>query len=244
MSPWEQQYPMPDPREVPSIPAARSLSFLFRGQLLHAGAAVVLTVVAWALAAPSLDAGTWLGVADYEWFWINVGVCVAHQFYTWLAFRGQLGWGVCTRAFGRHDLAVHGLVFTPLLIARPVVVLAAGLADPLSLALPRWIELAIGLGLLVPALYTGWSVARYFGYGRALGGDHFAVWYRTPFVDEGAFRWTPNAMYTFGFLGLWSVAFLLGSHLALVAALFQHAFVWAHYLGTEQPDIELVYGGS
>ena len=47
----------------------------------------------------------------------------------------------------------------------------------------------------------------------------------------------------FAFLGLWSIAFFLGSHMALVAALFQHAFVWGHYLGTEQPDMELISDG-
>ena len=233
---------MADAHEAPTIPAARSLSFLFRGQLLHASAAVVLAAVAWSLAAPGFDDGSWLGVTGSRWFWVNVGVCVAHQFYTWLAFRGQLGWGVFTRAAGRYDLAVHGLVFVPLLLARPVVVVAVGLADPLTLALPRWLQLALGVGLLVPSLYTGWSVGRYFGLRRALGGDHFSFRYRTPLVNEGAFRWTPNAMYTFAFLGLWAIAFLLGSYLALVAALFQHAFVWAHYLGTEQPDMELIYG--
>lgn len=78
---------------------------------------------------------------------------------------------------------------------------------------------------------------------RALGADHFREPYRTGgLVDEGAFAWAPNAMYTFAMLGLWAVAFLLGSQAALVAALFQHSFVWAHYLGTEEPDMELIYG--
>ena len=229
--------------DAPTIPGARSLRFLLRGQLLHAGSAVVLGAVAWALAAPALDGGSWFDVTDAAWFWANVGIGVVHQLYTWLAFRGQLGWRVFTRWFGRYDLTVHAALFMPMLIARPVVVLAAGLADPSTLALPRGVELALGVGLLLPALYTGWSVARYFGIERALGGDHFRREYREmPLVEEGAFRWTPNAMYTFAFLGLWSVAFLLGSHVALVAALFQHAFVWAHHLGTEQPDMALVDG--
>lgn len=131
-----------------------------------------------------------------------------------------------------------------MLVARPLVVLGAGLADPATLALPQWIGLAFGLVLLVPGLYTGWSVAQYFGLKRALGEDHFRREFREmSLVEDGAFRWSPNAMYTFAFLGLWSIAFVLGSHVALVAALFQHAFVWAHYLGTEHPDMQLIYGG-
>ena len=63
-----------------------------------------------------------------------------------------------------------------------------GLADPSSLALPRWLQLVFGLGLLVPSLYTLWSVARYFGFRRALGADHFRASFRTNgLVDEGAF---------------------------------------------------------
>lgn len=234
---------MPDARDAPIVPGARSVRYLFQGQLLHAGVAVVLAAVAWALAAPALGDGAWLGVTDAMWFWTGVGLAVVHQAYGWLVFRGQLGWGLFTRLFGRWDLAAHAGFFLPMLVARPVVVVAAGLADPATLALPRWLELAFGVGLLVPAGYTGWSVARYFGLERALGGDHFRQRYREmPLVDEGAFGWSPNAMYAFAFLGLWSVAFLLGSHVALVAALFQHAFVWAHYLGTERPDMDLLYG--
>jgi len=227
-----------------TIPEARTLRFLFRGQLLQVGAAVVLAAIAWALAAPALGRGSWLGLTDTAWFWGSVGLAVVHQLYTWAAFRGQLGWGVFTHLFGRYDLAAHGVVFTPLLAARVLVVVAVGLANPGTLALPRWVALVVGIALLLPALYTMWSVARYFGFERALGGDHFRERFRTDgLVDGGVFGWTPNAMYTFGFLGLWSVALLLGSQAALVAALFQHAFVWAHYLGTEQPDMALIYGG-
>lgn len=223
---------------------AHSLQFLFRGQLFHALAAIILASVAWALATPFFGGGAWLGVTDTTWFWVTVGLCVVHQLYVWLVFRGQLGWGIFTRWFGQYDQTVHAVLFMPMLVARPLVILAAGLADPTTLALPRWVEFTFGFVLLVPAAYTGWSVIRYFGLERALGGDHFRREYREmPLVEEGAFRWSPNAMYTFSFLGLWSIALLLGSHVSLVAALFQHAFVWAHYFGTEQPDMELIYGG-
>lgn len=79
---------------------ARSVQFFFRGQLLHALAALILAAIAWALASPSLGGGTWLGITDEGWFWATVGLSVVHQVYGWLVFRGQLGWGVFTRWFG------------------------------------------------------------------------------------------------------------------------------------------------
>ena len=231
---------MSDP---PTIPRARSIRYLLAGQGLHAGAAVLLGATAWALARPAIDGGSFAGIDEATWFWATVGACVVHQAYTWLGFRGQLGWGVFTRAFGRRDTTAFAAGFLPLLIARPLLIAAVGLADQGSLALPRWIGLLLGLGLLVPVGATAVSIRRHFGLERALGGDHFRRRYREmPLVTGGVYRWTPNAMYAFAFLGLWSIAFLLGSHVALVAALFQHAFVWAHYLGTERPDMRLIYG--
>ena len=51
-------------------------------------------------------------------------------------------------------------------------------------------------------------------------------------------------MYTLAFLGLWSIALVARSHAGLVAALFQHAYIWVHYLCTEAPDMEVLYGSS
>lgn len=226
-----------------TIPGARSLRYFARGQHQHAAAAVVLAAVAWALAAPALDGSTWLGVTDHAWFWSVLAVSVVHQAYVWVAWRAQLGWGAFTRVFGAYDLAVHGAVFAPLMLARVLCLGALALANPGTLALPGWLALAVGVALLVPSLYTLYSVARYFGFVRALGADHFRTAYREDgLVDEGAFAWSPNAMYTYGLLALWSVALLADSHAALVGALFQHAFVWAHYAATERPDAELIYG--
>jgi len=117
------------------------------------------------------------------------------------------------------------------------------MSDQASSALPRVVGVLIGILLLVPTIYTLWSVGHYFGLARALGGDHFRTKYREmPMVRDGAFRWSDNAMYSFAFLGLWAIAFLTGSQAALSLALFQHVFVWLHYFCTEKPDMELIYG--
>ena len=33
-------------------------------------------------------------------------------------------------------------------------------------------------------------------------------------------------------------------HALFLAAMFQHGYIWAHYLATEWPDMELLYGGG
>ena len=59
------------------------------------------------------------------------------------------------------------------------------------------------------------------------------------------FSATPgNAMYWFGLLILWLPGVLLASKAALVAALFNHLYIWVHYHCTEKPDIDRIYGTS
>jgi len=225
---------------------ARSAAFLFHRQPLHAVLLALLVTVSYALAAPKLgSADAWLGLTVRSWFWLNVAVVIAHQVIVWLVFRGQLGWAALTRVFGRWDMMIWGLVFMPFLVARPVLLVGMAVADSGSLMLPRWLSLTFGAAVLVPALFTLWSVFRYFGIPRALGGDHFRLRYRRmPMVRAGAFAWTPNAMYLIAFLGLWSIALLASSYVALVIALFQHAYIWVHYFCTEEPDMRLMYGAG
>lgn len=229
--------------EHPDIPAARTPGYLFKGQAFHLLAILGLFAVAYAFAAPVFTGGTWLGLTVAEWFWLNAALVVVHQVIVWLVFRGQLGWRVMTKIFGRADMAVWGLIFMPMLLLRPVTVLGVALADTSTLALPEWITLVLGLALCVPAVFAMYSVARYFGIPRALGGDHFREHYRRmPLVTGGAYRYTGNAMYGHIFLGLWAIALLSGSQAALAAAFFQHTYIWVHYVATEKPDMDLLYG--
>jgi len=215
--------------------------FFFTGQLLHLGSIPFLAAVAWAFAAPALGDGHWLGVQDTWWFVLGLGVAVAHQMTVWIAWRAQLGWRVLTRIFGKADLAVWSMVFLPLLVSRPLALLGLAMADAGSAAWPRALGWTLGAVLAAPALYTLYCVHRHFGIRRAIGGDHFRERYRRmPLVRTGAFGWSPNAMYVFAFLGLWSIALTAGSLAALAVAFFQHAFIWAHYLGTEAPDMATI----
>jgi hypothetical protein len=50
-------------------------------------------------------------------------------------------------------------------------------------------------------------------------------------------------MYALGFLALWAIGIAAGSRAALVAAAFQHAFIWAHYRWIERADMQVIYEG-
>jgi hypothetical protein len=216
--------------------------FLFEGQLQHLMFLACLVPGAMYLAAPALDGSAWLGVSDYRWFYAVLVVAVVHQFVGWFVFRTQLVFSLFSHLFGKYDMIVWGIIFFPLLLLRPILLIALGVADAGSLGSFRSIQVTLGLILLLPALYTGWSVERYFGVPRALGGDHFRQSYRElPLVREGAFKYSSNAMYAFAFLALWAIALLTGSRAALAGALFQHAYIWVHMYCTEAPDMGVIY---
>jgi hypothetical protein len=197
---------------------------------------------AYFIAAPALEGNLFLGLPDSTWFWLSLGTTVLHQVIVWLVFRAQLCCQLLTRVFGRHDTRVWAAVFLPLLLGRPLILLGLALSDTGSLVSLRPLQIALGVLLMIPAVYTFRSIYHHFGIQRALGGDHFRDRYRQmPFVHEGAFRYSSNAMYSFAFLALWAIALFAGSRAALSLALFQHAYIWVHMYCTEQPDIRLLY---
>ena len=184
----------------------------------------------------------WLGITVTGWFWLTILVGITHQVVTWAGWRAQLQWNLLTRWFGEWDLTVWGFIFLPLLAARPLTLIGLGVADFDSLPVALGLSMTIGFVLLIPSVYTLWSTAHYFGIKRAMGGDHFRKKYREmPLENKGAFAWSGNAMYVYGFLILWAIALLSNSMAALVAAAFHHLYVWVHYYCTEKPDMELLY---
>ena len=218
---------------------------LWHGQFSHALLLAAMLPGAWLVAEPSLGDSAWLGVSDTAWFVAALAVPVVQQAAVALLWRGQLCHAWLTRAFGDAGFVVWGAIFFPLLIARPLLAVAVGAADAGTLAIPAGLGIGVGATLLIPALWTMHSVSKYFGFARALGGDHFFERYRTmPMVREGVFKYSSNAMYTFAFIGLWGLALMFRSRAALAVALFQHAYVWVHWYCTEQPDCVVLYGRS
>ncbi len=121
--------------------------------------------------------------------------------------------------------------------------IAVAISTTGTLDIPVGVGILLGTLLLVPAVYTFWSTFRYFGLVRAAGGDHFRTRYRAmPLVDQGVFRYSSNAMYTFGLLILWTITLWAQSRAAMAMAIFQHAYIWVHLYCTEAPDMEVLYG--
>ena len=217
--------------------------FLFKRQPQHILLLVGLVFGAIHLAQPALDGSSWRGISDTTWFRAAIAVPIVHQLMVGLVFRAQLVFSLFTKLFGKYDMVVWGFLFMPFLVLRPITSVGLGLADRGSLDGLRWLQILVGLLLLIPVAATLWSVFRYFGLARALGGDHFRQRYREmPLVKQGAFKYSSNAMYAFVFLLFWAIALLTGSRAALASALFQHAYIWVHLFCTEEPDMRAIYG--
>ena len=224
------------------IKKASSVNFILKRQFTHLIVLIFFAILTWILARPSLNQGSWLGQPDSNWLIIGISVFCLHQIIVAMVFRLQLGYGLFTRIFGQWDLLVWGFIFFPFLAARPFTVMALARASQNTLNINLFFARFLAILLIIPAVYTLWSVLKYFGLIRALGGDHFRVKYRKMgLVKEGAFKYSDNAMYQFAFLLLWSIALYFRSYPALLLAISQHLSIWALYYCIEKPDLDLLY---
>jgi hypothetical protein len=226
--------------EIKTIPNG----FFFKGQLVHLLLLVMLLVaVGLMVHLKGLQEGQCLGVTTHTWFIIALAIPVIHQLYVWLIWRAELCFGAVSRNLGSTGFLIYQVVFMILLLARPLSVTLLAISDHETVEIPLAVRICTSVILAIPAIYTFYSVARYFGIARACGIDHFDPSYRDlPMIREGIFRFTGNAMYTFGFLLLWAIAFAGASCAALVVAMVSHAYIWVHYICTERPDMRLIYG--
>jgi hypothetical protein len=218
---------------------------IWERQWLHAlGLIVLLGTCGWAAQLPNVRQGSLWGLRAIYWYWIAILVAVLHQVYVWLCWRIELNGMGLTRVFGSHAFQVFAVGFALIGLCRVLSVFVLALANQDSLTLnPLWMKVAACVALL-PGLYLFYSVKRYFTFRRAFGADHFDPAYRTmPFERRGIFRFSPNAMYVFGFLLLWVPGLWWNSSAALVVAMFNQVYIWVHYFATELPDIRRIYDG-
>ncbi len=229
--------------KLADIRARSSWHDVFEGQPQHLGLAILLTAGAWGLMVPSAEGHRLLGLEARQWAAVSMGLAIAHQVLVAFVFRLQLHRNLLSRLLGDKDIKIWTKVFLPFLIARPLTVILVGWADDTPIGLPRALEWGIGVLVVGAAIYTMHSVLVHFTIRRAVGGDHFRDEIAAlPFVREGAFKFTDNAMYGIVFTGLWGIALMFDSWNALVLALFQHCYIWVHMYCTEKQDMEWIYG--
>jgi len=225
------------------IPEARSITYLLRGQAQHWVFLSLLLIPVLVATVTLARSGAFLGVDLWIWYAIAIVMPVVHQVLVWAVWRAELGWAAVSPLFGGRGFKAYAGGFAVCILSRPVAILGLGLADMGTVPIPWEVAITIGGALALPAAYTMYSVERYFGFTRAIGADHFDEAYRhMPFVRKGIFRYSTNAMYLFGFFALWAIAISTRSQLALVAVAYQHIYIWVHFLYTERPDLELIYG--
>jgi hypothetical protein len=222
-----------------------SAKYIFDRQFIHwvlLGALLTLLLSA----ASRLD-GFWdgqlLGISTGTWFLLALANTIIHQFYVWFCWRMELHGKLLTKTFKSSAFTFYAVGFTILIVLRPVLITALAISNRSTLSASPVTMKIIGLIILLPAAYLGYSIVNYFGFTRAFGIDHFDPSYRSlPLVRDGIFRFTPNAMYLFGFCLLWAPAFFFSSVAALTFALFSHLYIWVHYFTVEKPDMARIYG--
>jgi len=218
---------------------------MFEKQGWHLFFLAILLVGVALLARVDVLAGQLWGLSTKVWLWIAIAVPVIHQIFVWMFWRLELHHGLITSWFGKSGFPIYKVGFTLLFVARPISILLLGISNYDTVVCPPVLLYAVAILALLPGIYTMYSVAHYFGIDRAYGIDHFDEAYRDKsFVKQGMFKYTDNAMYKFGFLILWSIALFTLSKAALLAAAFNHLYIWVHFYFTELPDIRHIYAKS
>ena len=214
-------------------------------QALHTLLLAALLGVAWQLhtIVTASSPRTLLGLGANGWFVVAIGVPIIHQSFVWYAWRSELCYSRLSRWWGNRAFSVYHVIFQFLFWSRPLTLAALAYVDRGSLPFSAETRVVLSLLLAAPALYTAYSVLRYFGFRRAAGADHFDPRFRQlPLVRDGIFRYVTNSMYVFAFLFFWIIALVAASSQALIVAGFSHAYIWVHYFCTERPDMRVIYG--
>ena len=219
---------------------------MFEKQGQHYFLLIVLLLGVYILVTGDVLSGQLWGISTQTWLWIAIATPVLHQIVVALLWRAELYHRKMTKWFGDNAFLIFKVIFTILFVGRPVTLILLGISNANTLILNPVIAYSIAVILFIPFAYTMYSVARYFGMDRAYGIDHFdpSIYKDKPFVKQGMFKYTNNAMYKFGFLGLWVIGFAFLSKAVLLAAAFNHLYIWVHFYFTELPDIKHIYGNS
>jgi hypothetical protein len=215
-------------------------------QSCHLVFLVVLLLGVSAAARGEALVGSLWGIPTRTWLWLSILLPVIHQIYVVICWRAELYYQTLSKTFGDQAFFLWGAGFLVLFLARSVVIIGLAFANQGTQPFPVWLAWTLSAVFLALVIYLVYSVLRFFGIKRALGQDHFQpqMYQNLPMVQSGIFKWSSNPMYLFGFLALWIPGLLLFSRAALLAALFNHLYIWVHFYFTELPDIRYIYGAD
>lgn len=215
----------------------------FEWQVTHISILLLLlTALIMASALPSVRAGSFLGIPTFLWFWLAVFATITHQIYVWVMWRLELYGDALSNRF--DDAFQIFSVFFKILGFSRLLIIPLAIANRGTLNLHPIFQWVLPVVFFLLTGYTFYSAIKWFGISRAMGLDHFIPeaardW---KMVDKGIFKYSSNAMYTFGFLIFWAIALIFESSGALLVAAFNHFYIWVHYYCTERPDMEFIYG--
>lgn len=217
---------------------------IFEKQGWHVAALLLLGLIVFFIARlPPMQQGQFWGLSTPIWLALAVAEAVLHQVWVWLCWRLELHYGSLSTAFGSAGFPLYGIGFGILFLSRPVLLVILAYSNRNTLAISSTLGQSLALLFTLPALYVLYSIARYFSFRRALGADHFEPEYRNRGLEtRGSFGLIRNSMYLVGLLILWVPALLWRSSAALLAAAFQHSYIWVHYYTVELPDMQHIYG--
>jgi Phospholipid methyltransferase len=192
----------------------------------------------------SFTEGSLWGITTLEWSIFAIISPIIHQIYVLVCWRSELYYKSISKSLGKRGFKLYKIGFTILIITRPVIIVLLAISSAYTMTINATFSYVLSAILLIPAVYLGYSVAKYFDIDKAFGIDHFYPEKAkdTPFVKKGIFKYTSNGMYLYGFLIIYIPAILLQSKAALALALFHHLYIWVHYFFTELPDIKYIYG--
>tara|TARA_B100001250_G_scaffold121367_1_gene103003 strand:- start:1364 stop:2047 length:684 start_codon:yes stop_codon:yes gene_type:complete len=187
--------------------------------------------------------GNLWGVKTHSWLYLTIFFAIVHQAYVLICWRYELFYKGLSKILKKNAFKIYKIGFTILILLRPILIIILSISNKMTIPIGNNLSYFICLILLIPGVYGQYSVFKYFGINRAFGIDHFKPekYKNRTFVKKGIFKYTPNGMYKFVFLLLWIPGILFQSKAALIAALFQHIYIWIHYYFTELPDMKFIY---
>ena len=218
---------------------------IFEYQIWHLFSLIVMifTLNLYLASNPEVLSGTLWGITTKTWFWLTIAIPVIHQVYVWLIWRLELYQSTFTNRYGlKRSFRIYSIGFSVLFVSRLITIIILAYSNKDTLYLNPVLIYALALLITPLVIYLFYSVKRYFTLERAYGIDHFDKHYNEPYVKNGIFKYTDNGMYVFGLMILYLPGLLLLSEAALLAALFNHIYIWVHYYFTERPDMLEIYG--